>query len=120
MKQDVIETPLDPVFDINGWDLGKALKLLLKGNAVVVEWLTSPVRYRGDPALREALSGFAAVHLDRSGLVRHYRHLGERQRLLTLKARSHEMGTAHLPGAVRVLVEGEFARAATNEIFGAD
>lgn len=43
MKRDVIETPLDAVLDVNGWDLGKALKLLLKGYAVAVEWLTSPI-----------------------------------------------------------------------------
>src|SRR5690349_20942167 len=28
--RDVIEFPTDPVLDVNGWDLGKALKLLLK------------------------------------------------------------------------------------------
>ncbi len=36
-KRDVIETPLVEEMDVNGWDLAKALKLLLKGNAVVIE-----------------------------------------------------------------------------------
>lgn len=79
IKRDVIETPLDAVLDVNGWDLGKSLKLLLKGNAVVVEWLVSPIVYCGDPAVRAALTGFAERHIDRTGLRRHYRHLGERQ-----------------------------------------
>ena len=43
VRRDVIETPLDAVLDVNGWELGKALKLLLKGNAVIIEWLRSPI-----------------------------------------------------------------------------
>jgi uncharacterized protein len=78
--RDVIETPLDAIFDVNGWDLGKALKLLLKGNAVVFEWLTSPIVYRGDPAFREAMLDLARRHGDRRGLARHYLHLGVKQR----------------------------------------
>jgi uncharacterized protein len=52
--RDVIERPSDGVLDINGWDLRKALQLLVRSNAVLVEWLTSPVRYRdaGAPAKR--------------------------------------------------------------------
>jgi predicted nucleotidyltransferase len=41
--RDVIETPLDAVFDVNGWDLGKAIKLISKGNVVPTEWLRSPI-----------------------------------------------------------------------------
>jgi hypothetical protein len=79
-KRDVIETPLQGVFDVNGWDIGKALQLLLKGNAVVVEWLTSPVVYKGDDAFRSAFSLLARRHLNRTLVARHYLHLGERQR----------------------------------------
>jgi predicted nucleotidyltransferase len=44
----VIERPIDDVLDIGGWDLRKALRLMAGSNAVLMEWLTSPVRYRGD------------------------------------------------------------------------
>jgi hypothetical protein len=50
--RDVIEFPLEGELDVNGWDLGKALRLLLKGNAVVIEWLTSPYAYAGDASFR--------------------------------------------------------------------
>jgi uncharacterized protein len=50
--RDVIEFAPNPLLDVNGWDLGKALRLLLKGNAVVVEWLTSPFIYAGDKSFR--------------------------------------------------------------------
>lgn len=79
-KRDVIETPLDKIFDVNGWELGKALKLLLKGNAVVIEWLSSPVVYRGDSVFRDAFLALAKAHADRQMIGRHYLHLGERQR----------------------------------------
>jgi uncharacterized protein len=44
--RDVIERPIDGLLDINGWDIRKALQLLVRANAVIWEWLTSPVRYR--------------------------------------------------------------------------
>ena len=44
--RDVIECPIDSALDITGWDLRKALRLLVRSNAVVFEWLASPVRYR--------------------------------------------------------------------------
>jgi predicted nucleotidyltransferase len=44
-QRDVIELPIDGDLDINGWDLRKALRLLLKGNPVLFEWLHSPILY---------------------------------------------------------------------------
>lgn len=78
-RRDVIETPLTDEIDLNGWELGKALKLLLKGNAVVIEWLTSPIVYDGDARFRDELQAFARRWTSRTGLMRHYLHLGERQ-----------------------------------------
>jgi predicted nucleotidyltransferase len=80
LRRDVIETPLDPVFDVNGWDLGKTLKLLLKGNAVAIEWLMSPIVYRSDVQLRDELLHFAHRFVERDRILNHYRRLGERQR----------------------------------------
>lgn len=79
-RRDVIETPLDAVLDVNGWDLGKALKLLLKGNSVIVEWLRSPVVYCGNESFRADLLTFAERYASRELVGRHYLHLGERQR----------------------------------------
>lgn len=79
-RRDVIETPLEGDLDVNGWELGKALLLLLKGNAVVIEWLMSPIVYRGDPAFRTDMLALATDHADAHRIARHYLHLGERQR----------------------------------------
>ena len=53
---------------------------MLKGNAVILEWLRSPLVYRGDPVFRDALLNLAARHVDRRAVARHYLHLGQRQR----------------------------------------
>lgn len=79
-RRDVIETPLEGILDVNGWELGKALKLLLKGNAVVIEWLLSPIVYRGDAEFRDGLLVLARQFARRELIARHYLHLGERQR----------------------------------------
>lgn len=78
--RDVIETPLEDDLDVNGWDFGKALMLLARGNATVIEWLTSPIVYRGDGAFRDAMLALAGQVADRGLIARHYLHLGERQR----------------------------------------
>lgn len=79
-KRDVIETPVDRVFDVGGWDVAKAITLLLKGNAVVAEWLTSSIIYAGDEGFRTDFAALAGRVLDRSLVTRHYLHLGERIR----------------------------------------
>ncbi|MFF3064008.1 DNA polymerase beta superfamily protein [Oerskovia sp. NPDC057915] len=81
-RRDVIETPLDPVLDVNGWDLVKAVRLLVKGNATLVEWLASPIVYRGDAVFRDELLALAEVVVDRAALVRHYAHVGAGQHAL--------------------------------------
>ena len=44
--RDVIEWELNDVYDINGWDIRKALQLALRSNITVFEWANSPVIYR--------------------------------------------------------------------------
>jgi hypothetical protein len=78
--RDVIELPLQGDLDINGWDLAKALKLVLKGNAVVIEWLMSPIVYDGDAGFRDGLEALARDHAPAAAVARHYLHLGLRQR----------------------------------------
>jgi predicted nucleotidyltransferase len=46
--RDVIEVPISGDLDINGWELRKALGLMKKGNATLIEWLDSPVVYSAD------------------------------------------------------------------------
>jgi predicted nucleotidyltransferase len=75
---DVIEIPLMDELDLNGWDLRKALALLVASNAIVLEWLGSPVVYRRDDesCLRLAELAQQAAHLP--ALLYHYDRLARR------------------------------------------
>ena len=70
-RRDVVETPLDAVLDVNGWDLLKAVRLLVRGNATLLEWLRSPIVYRADDAFRATLLALAEQVVDRDALVAH-------------------------------------------------
>lgn len=73
--RDVIETPLDAVYDVNGWDLLKAVRLAAAGNATVGEWLRSPIVYDGRPAFRDELLALVREVAPPAAVVRHYQHL---------------------------------------------
>lgn len=77
--RDVIELPVDAVLDISGWDIKKALNLLLKPNPVMLEWLSSPIHYMWDAAVCEKLTGFARSVAHGPACLHHYLHLGGRQ-----------------------------------------
>jgi len=135
-ERDVIEFPPDGIFDVNGWDLKKALKLLLKGNAVVVEWLTSPYAYDGDPQFRSEMLALAARVLRPEAVALRWlrRHPGQAvapmdfrvliaesdlpgevraivDDLMVRKAKTREMGEGLLPAPIGALIDAEFARA---------
>ncbi len=78
-KRDVIERPIDDELDISGWELGKALTLALGSNAVVAEWLQSPIVYMADATAVAALTDFAQRVLDRKSVTWHYLSLLRRQ-----------------------------------------
>lgn len=58
--RDVIERPINDLLDVSGWDVKKALNLLLKPNAVMIEWLQSPIRYRWNDAACDQLMSLAS------------------------------------------------------------
>ncbi len=75
--RDVIEVPLEDDWDINGWDIKKALGLLLKPNPVLLEWLSSPIRYRWNEVDCQALNRFAAQNVKPEACLAHYFHLAK-------------------------------------------
>ena len=78
-RRDVIECPIVDDLDINGWDIRKALQLLLKSNSTLVEWLTSPIRYREDEPAADALRDLARRAEFRCPARFHYLRLGRSQ-----------------------------------------
>ncbi|MEO1308678.1 MAG: nucleotidyltransferase domain-containing protein [Pseudomonadota bacterium] len=78
-KRDVVERPIDDELDLSGWDLGKALTLAMGSNAVVAEWLQSPIVYAQHPGAQEDLATFAQKVLTRRPVMWHYLSLAKRQ-----------------------------------------
>jgi uncharacterized protein len=75
--RDVIERPIVDEIDLNGWDIRKVLGLLLKSNAVVSEWIESPIRYREDHPVVTKLADLADDVLNGRALAHHYANLGK-------------------------------------------
>ncbi|WP_029137121.1 nucleotidyltransferase domain-containing protein [Nakamurella lactea] len=76
--RNVIELPINDVYDVNGWDLRKTLGLLKRGNATVMEWLNSPVVYRADQQFVTEIREVAQqVHRPERSFY-HYSHMGRR------------------------------------------
>jgi len=53
--RDVIEWELNDVYDINGWDAQKMLRLLYKSNPTVFEWFHSPIVYMSEKSAVEKI-----------------------------------------------------------------
>lgn len=75
--RDVVETPIEDEIDLNGWDIRKALGLLLKSNAVVSEWIESPIRYRPDDPFVAKLGNLADELLNPRAIAYHYARSGK-------------------------------------------
>lgn len=78
--RDVIETPIEGLFDVNGWDLAKALRLMIKGNSVVHEWLASPHVYLANERFVAALTPIARAWRSAYADAHHYHGLLATQR----------------------------------------
>lgn len=74
--RNVIEMPIEDEIDLNGWDIRKTLGLMLKSNAVVSEWLSSPIRYRQDDPAAARIAQLADEIFDPRGVAHHYANLG--------------------------------------------
>lgn len=73
--RDVIEQPIVDDLDINGWELRKALRLMRKGNPVLLEWLNSPIRYRVDDEFLADILALADAHYSPTACFHHYLHM---------------------------------------------
>jgi len=71
-RKDVIELPVNPILDVNGWDLRKALQLFLKSNSPLYEWLQSPIIYKEDSAFAAHLRSLMNTYYSPRSGCHHY------------------------------------------------
>lgn len=71
-ERDVVEKEFFENFEVVGWDLKKALRLLNKSNPTVLEWLSSPIVYRNNVFFTERLKKFAEDTFSPYSVLHHY------------------------------------------------
>lgn len=76
-KRDVIELPINAELDIAGWDLRKALKLANNANAVIQEWMVSPIVYQQSSHFEE-LQNLIKRAFNPLGAYHHYRSMAKK------------------------------------------
>jgi predicted nucleotidyltransferase len=69
---DIVGLPVDEVLDIGGWEIKKSLKLFLKSNSVLYEWLQSPIVYRENSAFAEDLRKLMQTYFSLRPGAHHY------------------------------------------------
>lgn len=67
---------LDVPFDIGGWDIKKALQLIYKSNAVIFEWLRSPIVYQQQDIMAE-LQTLSLDYFQPRAAYHHYRGMAK-------------------------------------------
>lgn len=72
---EVMDKELD--LDFSGWELGKALGLLYKGNPPLLEWLNSPMVYKDMPEYTQELKTLALSYYSVKNAIYHYVHMAE-------------------------------------------
>lgn len=72
-RKDTFEYIENQWFDVGGWDIRKALRLLRKSNAVLLEWLRSPIIYTQAPVFIAELSALLPQYAQAAPLLHHYR-----------------------------------------------
>ena len=76
-KRDVIELPIEDELDINGWDLRKVVKLLIKSNPALLEWFSSDLVYREDRGFREMFEPLLKAYYSPKAGFYHYLHMAK-------------------------------------------
>lgn len=87
--KDVIDDVVDGDLDLGGWDVRKALGLMRKGNAPLLEWLTSPIVYREEAELTAPLRRLMEPCLLVESVAHHY--LAQARRLMKVLDESDEV-----------------------------
>ena len=77
-KTDIIDLTQHTIFDGFGWDLQKTLRLMLQSNAVLFDWLQSPVVYTSRDGIKTELEQFAKQCFDKRKVIYHYLGLGNK------------------------------------------
>jgi len=69
---DTLGLPINEILDIGGWDIKKSLKLFLKSNSPLYEWLQSPIVYVEETGLVSDLRSLMDEYFLSRACANHY------------------------------------------------
>jgi predicted nucleotidyltransferase len=76
-RRDVLESPMEGILDVVGWDIRKALLLFAKANPPLLEWLTSPMVYRDEKGFRSDMTRLLPFYYEPQTCRYHYIHMAQ-------------------------------------------
>lgn len=74
INHDLLSVP----FDIGGWDIKKALVHIHKSNAVIFEWLNSPIVYHSDDRFINRIKEFSDDFFNPQAVYHHYQGMAKK------------------------------------------
>jgi predicted nucleotidyltransferase len=74
-RPDFFDLPINDVLDIRAWDIRKALKLFLKSNISLFEWVQSPIVYREDSNFTNEIRNLMPEYFSLRAAANHYSSL---------------------------------------------
>lgn len=77
MPKETFEYIENEWFDVGGWDLRKALSLLCKSNAVLLEWFNSPIVYQQSSTFVERIQPLLEEYFQPHAVIHHYRGIAK-------------------------------------------
>lgn len=77
-KKDSLEIMLPNELDFAGWELRKTLKLFLKSNPPLLEWLRSPLLYLEQHSTAEQMRRLSGEYFNPKSCLYHYLHMASR------------------------------------------
>lgn len=77
-SRDTLEFPFEAPYDLGGWDIRKAVRLLCRSNPTLTEWATSPVCYLESGGLAARLLDLGDTVMDRAHIRYHYDRMARR------------------------------------------
>ncbi|WP_230658528.1 nucleotidyltransferase domain-containing protein [Psychrobacter sp. I-STPA10] len=77
ISDDLFGIPFGVPFDIGGWELRKALRLIYKSNAVIFEWLNSPIIYQSQSKAVARLRVLSQDYFNPNAVFYHYRGMAK-------------------------------------------
>lgn len=69
---DAFDLPADGDLDAGGWDIRKTAELMRRSNPPLLEWLDSPIVYRADGDISDALIRLRSIYFDPKKAAYHY------------------------------------------------